>query len=444
MRKLLSFRGGVYPPDKKSFTEDKEIQVCKVPNIVKIPLQQHIGAPCEALVKPGDKVKMGQKIGQPKGYVSAPVHSSVSGTVKAIEIVSLPNSHKSQTVVIENDGLDTLDDTLKPSDLQQLSADELKEIIMEAGIVGMGGASFPTHVKLSPPPEKEIHTIILNGSECEPYLTADSRLMMEYADDIVFGLKVIMKTLGVTKGYIGIEDNKPDAISMMTAAVANEPNIQIMSLRTKYPQGSEKHLIYALTRCQVPSGRLPIDVGTIVDNVSTAAAIARAVRYGEPSYQRVVTVTGNAVKEPQNLLVRVGTSLQDVVDFCGGLKEEPAKVICGGPMMGTAQHSLDVPVIKGTTGILLFTQAEAAIPESSNCIRCGRCVAVCPTRLMPFYISAQSINGNYEETDKLNAMDCIECGSCTFICPAKRPLMQHIRIAKKEIMAARKKKALAK
>lgn len=444
MRKLLSFRGGVHPPDKKSFTEDKKIELCKVPDIVKIPLQQHIGAPCEALVKPGDMVKVGQKIGQPKGYVSAPVHSSVSGTVKAIEVTSLPNGNKCQAVVIENDGQDTLDDSIKPFELQRLSADELKNIIMEAGIVGMGGAAFPTHVKLSPPPEKEINTIILNGSECEPYLTSDSRLMMENSDDIVYGLKVIMKILGITKGYIGIEDNKPEAIRVMTAAAENESDIQVVSLPTKYPQGSEKQLIYALTRCQVPSGRLPMDVGTIVDNVGTAAAIARAVRTGEPLFQRVVTVTGGAVTEPKNLMVRIGTSLQDVVDFCGGLKEEPAKVICGGPMMGTAQHSLDIPITKGTTGILLFTQDEAVIPEPSNCIRCGRCVSVCPTRLMPLNISAQSMKGNYEEAEKLHAMDCIECGSCTFICPAKRPLMQYIRIAKKEIISARKKNALAK
>lgn len=441
---LLSFAGGIHPPHSKHFTEDKKVEICKVPDLVKIPLQQHIGAPCEALVKPGDKVKLGQKIGQPKGFVSAPVHSSVSGTVKAIEIIDLPNGSKAPAVVIVNDREDTRDESLKPGRLEQLSAEEIKSIIMDSGIVGMGGATFPTHVKLSPPAEKKIDTIILNGAECEPFLTSDYRLMLENPEDIIYGLKAIMKIFGVSNGYIGIEDNKQEAIRAMTAAAAKEKGIEVKSLRTKYPQGAEKQLIYAVTKRQVPSGGLPMDVGAVVNNVGTAAAIAHAIKTGEPLYQRIVTVSGGAVRQPKNLMVRIGTSFQCVVDFCGGLKEDPAKVISGGPMMGIAQHTMNVPVTKGTSGILLFTEREAAIPEPSNCIRCARCVSVCPIHLLPLNLSAQSLKGNYEEAEKLHALDCVECGSCSFICPAARPLLQSIRVAKKEIIAARKRNAQTK
>jgi electron transport complex protein RnfC len=444
VNKLLSFAGGIHPPHSKHFTEDKKIELCKVPDIVKIPLLQHIGAPCEALVKPGDKVRLGQKIGQPRGFVSAPVHSSVSGTVKAIETVTLPNGSKAQAVVIVNDGQDTRDESMKAGSLEKLTAEELKALIMESGIVGMGGATFPTHVKLSPPAEKKIDTVILNGAECEPFLTSDYRLMLENPEDIIYGLKAIMKIFGVSKGFIGIEDNKEKAIRSMEAAAAKENGIEIKRLRTKYPQGAEKQLIYAITKRQVPSGGLPMDVGAVVNNVGTAAAIAHAIRTGEPLYQRIVTVSGGAVKEPKNLMVRIGTSYQDVVDFCGGFKEEPAKVISGGPMMGIAQYSLDIPVTKGTSGILLFTEKEAAVPEPSNCIRCGRCVSVCPIHLLPLNLSALSLKGNYEEAEKLHALDCVECGSCSFICPAARPLLQSIRVAKREIIAARKRNAQAK
>ncbi|HHY83533.1 MAG TPA: electron transport complex subunit RsxC [Clostridiales bacterium] len=442
--KLLSFAGGIHPPHSKSLTEKKEVEICKVPEAVKIPLQQHIGAPCEALVKPGDYVRLGQKIGQPKGFVSAPVHSSVSGKVKSIEETVLPNGSKSLAVVITNDGQDTLDNSLTPGSLENLSAQELKNIVLEAGIVGMGGAAFPTHVKLSPPADKKIDVVILNGAECEPYLTSDHRLMLEKPDEIIYGLQVIMKILGVDRGYIGIEDNKTDAIETLIKAAKKADNVQVVKLRTKYPQGAEKQLIYAITGRQVPSGGLPMDVGAVVNNVGTAAAIARAVMYGEPLYKRIVTVSGSAVREPKNLMIRIGTSFRDVIEYCGGWTEEPAKVISGGPMMGIAQHTLDVPVTKGTSGILLFTEKEAALPEPSNCIRCARCVSVCPINLMPLHISAQSLKGNFDEAENLHALDCVECGSCSFICPASRPLLQSIRVAKKEIIAERKRKAQAK
>ena len=267
---------------------------------------------------------------------------------------------------------------------------------------------------------------MLNGAECEPFLTSDYRLMIEHPDDILYGLKVIRKILGgVSRIYIGIEDNKPQAIKQMTAAAKNENDIQVVTLRTKYPQGAEKQLIYAITGRQVPSGGLPMDVGAVVQNVGTAAAIAFAVRDGLPLYRKLVTVSGGAVREQKNLMVRIGTSFREVIDFCGGWTEEPAKVINGGPMMGVAQYTLDVPVTKETSGILLFTKEEAAVREVSNCIRCGRCISVCPIHLMPLTISARSLAGNYEEADKLHAMDCAECGSCSYICPASRPLLHH-------------------
>ncbi len=438
---LFTFSGGVHPPHSKHFTEDQKIELCRVPDVVVIPLQQHIGAPCEPLVKSGDTVKLGQKIGQPKGFVGAPVHSSVSGVVKSIEMCNSSVGGKVLSVVIQNDGTDTGVEPDIPGNIDQLDPAQLKSIVLEAGIVGMGGAAFPTHVKLSPPADKKIDTVILNGAECEPYLTSDYRLMIETPEQIIGGLKIIMKILGVSNGIIGIEDNKPKALQSVRRAAAEEKNIKVVSLRTKYPQGAEKQLIYAITKRMVPSGGLPMDVGVVVNNVGTAAAIHKAVTLGEPLYQRIVTVSGGAVKEPKNLLVRIGTTFKDVIDFCGGLVEEPAKVISGGPMMGIAQHTLDVPVVKGTSGILVLTKKEAELPEPSACIRCGKCVEVCPINLMPLHLSNASLKGNMEEAEALHAMDCIECGSCSFICPAKRPLVHSIKVAKKEITARRKRSA---
>lgn len=442
-KKLLSFAGGVHPPHSKHFTEDKKVELCTVPAVVTIPLQQHIGAPCEPLVKAGDTVKLGQKIGQPKGFVSAPVHSSVSGKVKAVEPVEVAGGGKVLAVVIENDGLDTKDETIVSGSIDKYNDNELKNIVLEAGIVGMGGAAFPTHVKLSPSADKKIDTIILNGAECEPYLTSDYRLMIENPQKVIYGLKVLMKIMGVKAGYIGIEDNKPKAVKAMKDAAGSDDAVRIVTLRTKYPQGAEKQLIYAITGRQVPSGGLPMDVGAIVNNVGTAAAIADVVQTGEPLYQRIVTVTGGGVKEPKNLLVRIGTPFSAVLDFCGGISENTAKVISGGPMMGIAQHTLNVPVVKGTSGILVLTEEEARIPLPSACIRCGRCVSVCPMNLLPLTLSAQALNRNYEEAEKMHAMDCIECGSCSFVCPANRPLVDSIRVAKREITAARKRNAKA-
>jgi electron transport complex protein RnfC len=413
----------------------------KAPGLVYIPLQQHIGAACQPLVKPGDVVKLGQKIGEPGGFVGAPVHASVSGIVKDIRQVPHPSVGSGLAVVIENDGKDEPDDSITPGDISSMDADRIKELILEAGIVGMGGAAFPTHVKLSPPKEKPIDTVILNGAECEPYLTADHRLMLEAAEDVADGLKVIMKVLGVERAYIAIEDNKPDAVRIMTDTVKEVQGVDVTVLKTKYPQGAEKQLIYVVTGRQVPSGGLPMDVGVIVSNVGTSAAIARAIKTGMPLVERVVTVTGSGVAEPKNLMVRIGTSFMDVIQACGGFVEEPAKVISGGPMMGIGQYTLDVPVIKGTSGILVLTREEAKIPDVEPCIRCAKCVDACPMGLMPLMISAYALKEDYDNSEKFHAMDCIECGCCSYSCPAKRPLVQSIRVAKKMITDKRKRAA---
>lgn len=436
---FLTFRGGIHPPHYKEATERLKVEKAKEPQQVTIPLQQHIGAPCEALVKVGDHVKMGQKIGEPKGFVSAPIHSSVSGTVKKIARMLTP-SGEVECVVIESDGLNTIDENVIPrGEIGTLSGKEILEIIKESGIVGLGGATFPTHVKLSPPPDKNIDTIILNGAECEPYLTADHRLMLENPEDIVYGLKAMMKAVNVKKGYIGIENNKPDAIETMKRAVENEKEIEVVGLHTKYPQGAEKQLIYACTNREVPSGGLPMDAATIVNNVATAAAIAKAIKTGMPLIERIATITGKGIKEPKNLLIKVGTSIKEIIEQCGGYNGIPGKLILGGPMMGLAQYTDEIPAMKGTSGILVFTPEEARLPEPNPCIRCGRCVQICPINLQPLYISAYGLQNMHETAEKYNALDCIECGSCSFICPSKRPLLQSIRVSKREIIAKKRK-----
>lgn len=436
----FTFKGGVHPPHSKKYTEKVPIERAAEPKIVKIPLQQHIGAPCEPIVNVGDNVKVGQKIGEAKAFVSAPVHSSVSGVVKKIEKIDSPIG-KVLGVIIESDGKNELHENVKPKgDIENLSSEELLNIVREAGITGMGGAGFPTHVKLSPPPEKKIDTVILNGAECEPYLTADHRLMLEQPEKVIFGLKAIMKILNVEKGYIGIEDNKKDAIESMKSIAKNEANIEVITMPTKYPQGDEKRLINAITKRVVPSGGLPMDVGVVVNNVGTAAAIADAIRLGMPLIERITTITGSAISNPKNLIIKIGTSFSDIIEQCGGFKETPGKIIMGGPMMGMSQHTLDIPVIKGTSGILVLNEKESRIPEPKPCIRCGKCVDICPVNLIPITLSKLSLNRMYEDTEKYNVLDCIECGSCSYICPSKRPLLQSIRVSKRHIIAKRRKK----
>lgn len=435
---LLTFKGGIHPPHSKKLTEHLPIEAFLNPKVVEIPLRQHIGAPCEPVVKKGDLVKVGELIGSAGSYVSANVHSSVSGTV--LDVKKQQTAYGVDTcVIIENDGLETLHESVvaKPS-FETLTGKEIVEHIKEAGIVGMGGAGFPTHVKLSPPPEKKITTIILNGAECEPYLTCDHRLMLESSDLIVYGLKVLKHALGVEHAFIGIESNKPDAIEAMKSA-AKGTGIQVVGLKTKYPQGAEKQLIYACTKMEVPSGGLPMDVSVVVNNVATAAAIGNLFQNGYPLIERVCTVTGSAIASPKNIRFKVGTPIQNLIEFCGGFSKTPGKILLGGPMMGVAQMSEVLPAMKNTSGVLVFDTEEAKIPKPELCIKCGKCVSVCPANLLPIQISAYALQHAYDKARDLNALDCIECGSCAFICPAKRPLLESIRVAKREIIAKKRK-----
>lgn len=438
--KPLTFKRGVHPPHGKHFTENKKIEFLLPKGELVFPMSQHIGAPCEPIVAKGDRVLVGQKIGQAKGFVSAPIHSSVSGTVKNIMPMLTANGSKVMSIIIENDGLFEKHESIKTREgYNDLTNEELIKIIQEAGIVGMGGAGFPTHVKLSPPPDKKIDYIIVNGAECEPYLTSDHRVMLEETGRVIEGLKIVLHMFPGSKGYIGIEDNKKDAIEIMQKAVKDINNIEVAVLKTKYPQGAEKQLIYSITKRKVPIGGLPADVGCIVQNVETIVAIERAVLRGRPIMRRIVTVTGGAIKEPKNFNVRIGTSFKELVEAAGGFKEEPVKIIAGGPMMGLAVSSLDIPVTKGTSAILCLTASEAEIPEEENCIRCGRCVEACPMNLVPSTLNSLSIRGEYDMFEKYNGVSCIECGSCSYVCPAKRHLVQSFRTAKRAIAANKNK-----
>ncbi len=437
--KTLTFKGGIHPHDNKKTTEAISIVSLDAPQKLIFPLSQHIGAPCEPTVVVGDDVKMGQKIADSKAFISAPIHSSVSGKVIAIEPFLHPNGTKVMSIVIENDGQDTLDESVvSKGDISNLSSKQIIDIIREAGIVGMGGAAFPTHVKLSPPPDKNIDYCIINGAECEPFLTSDHRVMLETPEEVIAGLKIIMKVLGLEKGYIGIETNKPDAIEIMTEYAARETGVEIVPLKTKYPQGSEKQLIKAVTKREVPSGGLPSDSGVVVHNIDTCTAIARAIATGMPLIRRIVTVSGSAIKEPRNYSVRIGTPFKNLIEQSGGFVEEPAKIIMGGPMMGISQFSLDVPVIKGTSGLLAFTKKDAEVGEKGACIRCGKCISACPMNLMPLYLNAYSLRNDVDMAQQYNAADCIECGSCSFVCPAKRHLVQTIRLSKQDVLARKR------
>ena len=444
--KLLTFKGGIHPQYRKEYSNQKAIEKAKSPKVVYIPIQQHIGAPSKPIVEVGDLVKVGQKIGEQQGFVSCNVHSSVSGKVIAIKEYEVPGG-TGICISIENDFLEEIHENVRPKgELESLSKEDIVGIIKEAGIVGMGGATFPTHVKLSPPPDKKIDVVILNGAECEPYLTADHRLMLENPEDVVFGLKVFMKALDVSKGYIGIEINKPDALEAIKKAAEKYPDIEVMSLEVKYPQGAEKQLIYACTGKEVPSGGLPMDAGAVVNNVGTAAQVAKTIKTGMPLVERITTVTGSCIKEPKNLITKVGTLVSEIIEQCGGFKEDKtvSKVIMGGPMMGIAQYTIDIPTNKGTSGILCLDEEESHTPKPQNCLRCGKCLSVCPAFLQPLYISAYSLKNDFEGSENYRALDCIECGSCSFVCPARRPLLQSIRNAKREIIANKRKQSASK
>lgn len=435
----LTFKGGIHPKDGKEFTENKAIVQLDAPAELVYPMVQHIGAPCTPCVAVGDTVAVGQKIGDSDAFVSAPVHSSVSGTVKAIEPRRHPNGSMVQCVIVENDGFNTMHPDIHPYDgIDKLTKDELVKLVHQAGIVGMGGAAFPTHVKLTPPSDKKIDVCIVNGAECEPYLTSDHRVMIENPKSVFEGIKIIKKILGVEKAYIGIEENKPEAIASMMACAESYDGVEVKVLKTKYPQGSEKHLIKAITGREVPSGKLPADVGAVVNNIDTCTAIYNAVAFHRPLISRIVTVSGSGIKNPSNFLVPVGTPFQYVIDAAGGFNEGVKKVVMGGPMMGIAQFDLNVPVVKGTSGILAFIEDELSGKHTSPCIRCGKCVRNCPMGLMPLYINAYAQAKDIDKCIEYNIMDCISCGVCSYTCQCEQLPSQNIKRIKDEIIKRRK------
>lgn len=440
--KFFSFKGGIHPNDYKEITKNIKIEDFNTPNNVIIPLNQHIGAPSKPIVKVGDNVKVGQLIAEATGFVSANIHSSVSGIVKNI-IDKDKNNNMATSIEIENDQnydvCESVND-LKVADYQKLSKAEIVEKIKDFGIVGMGGAQFPTHVKLSPPKDKPIDSVLINGAECEPFLNADYRVMMEYSKELLEGIKILLKSVDAKDAIIGIEDNKKEAIELLEKEVQNIPNIKVCRLKTKYPQGAEKQLIKACIDREVPSGGLPMDVGVVVSNVGTAYQIYESFTTGMPLYRRVATISGDAIKEPKNLRVRIGTVIKDIESHCGGLKEPVKKIISGGPMMGFAKSNNLFSITKGSSGILYFSSKMLSKETYDQCIRCSRCVDICPMFLQPLYISDFSLNGNYDQSEEFNAMDCIECSSCSYICPSKRPLVESIRIAKTEIINKKNKK----
>ena len=408
------------------------------------PLSQHIGAPAKAIVKVGDEVLVGQKIAEAGGFISAVVVSSVSGKVKKIEPRVTAGGAKSISIVIENDGQYTAVEGLgEDRDATKLSKQEIRDIVREAGIVGLGGAGFPTNVKLTPKDESKIDYIIVNGAECEPYLTCDYRMMIEEPERLIGGLKVMLQLFENAKAVIGVENNKPKAIEKLRALVKDEPRISVEALRTKYPQGGERSLIYAVTGREINSSMLPADAGCIVDNVNTVMAIYDAVCKRTPILERVITITGDAIKEPQNFKVRTGMNYNDIIEAAGGFKADPKKILSGGPMMGQAMYTTDVPVTKNSSSLTCFLEDEVEKNPESPCIRCGRCGEVCPEFLVPVLMMKSCMNGDSAGYEKLYGMECIECGSCSYICPARRPLTQAFKQMKRRIGEERRQKAAA-
>jgi electron transport complex protein RnfC len=424
-------RGGIHPDGHKSLSAEKAIEVMPVPPKFFIPLRQHIGVPCQPLVKAGDNVKKGQVVADHPEKKAPPVHSSTSGKVKEIGNFPHPVFGMSQSIVIESDGKDEwMENFLIERDFEKLSVEEMVDIIYRNGIVGMGGAAFPTHTKLMPPKNKMIDTLIINGAECEPYLTADYRIMVEYPDLVMKGARMIMKILNVKDCFIGIEENKPKAIETVQNYAERE-GIKIAVLKTIYPQGGEKMMINAITGKEIPSGKLPMDVGCVVQNVATCAAIAEAVCRNIPLIERIVTVSGKAIMAPKNILARIGTPFKDAIDFCGGFRSVPGKVIMGGPMMGIAQAGINSPIVKATSGILALTKKEVDYGDERPCIRCGRCNEVCTMRLRPNILSILSEKHKHQTAlAEYDLLDCVECGCCTYVCPAKRNIVHYIKLSK--------------
>ncbi|MFH1645858.1 MAG: electron transport complex subunit RsxC [Candidatus Omnitrophota bacterium] len=434
-----TFKGGIHPLYSKQLTQSHPIVELKDPPKVFIPLIQHVGAPCEAVVKTGDDVKAGTLIGVSEKFISSKIHSSISGKVKGLKKSAHPVLGTYDALIIENDGLAKRENFAESNlDIEKLMPDEIVDLVKEAGLVGLGGAAFPTNVKLVPPKEKSVDTFILNGAECEPYLTCDDRLMIEHSAGILKGMLLIMKAVNVSKGIIAIEDNKPEAIKSMSKALNDiryaTYDIRIEILRTKYPQGGEKQLIAALLNREVPPKGLPFDVGCLVGNVQTAYAVYEAVYMSKPLYERVITVTGDAIKEPSNLRVKIGTPLSYVIDNCGGLSKELAKIIIGGPMMGISHYNIDVPIIKGTSGFVLLSKDSVSVKAADYCIRCGKCASVCPVNLVPTALARAAELERADLLDEFCIADCMECGSCAYECPSNIPLVQLIRYGKRQLI----------
>lgn len=431
-------KGGVHPPEMKNLSESLALEVFPVPNKLIIPVSQHIGAPAKVHVAVGDAVLKGQVIAVATGFVSVPIHSPVSGKIVGIEKRQTPLNQFVDHIIIENDQQEKWAEGLNiERDWKQMDTKSMVDAIRDNGVVGMGGATFPTHVKLSPPEGVKIDTFILNGVECEPFLTCDHRLMLERTEGILEGMRIMMKILGVKKGYIGIEANKPDAIKIMKDAVVGDPSLEVIALKVKYPQGAEKQLIDAILGREVPPGKLPLDVGVVVNNVGTASAVYEAVCKNRPLIERAVTVSGDGVDKPANLLVRIGTTIGELLEH-QGIKSKIKKVVLGGPMMGISVFNPELPVVKGTSGILALEKIGSY--TEGPCIRCGRCIEVCPLSGMAVDMLNAIKSGNVDKYMDVHVLDCVECGTCSYICPARRPIVQYVKRAKAELAALRAKK----
>ncbi len=436
----MTFKGGVHPYDGKDLSKDKPVSELLPKGELVFPLSQHIGAPATPIVAVGDTVLRGQKIAEAGGFVSSPIYASVSGTVKAIEPRRVAVGDMVNSIIIESDGEMKEAEFVKTDDVTKLSNEEIIGKIKEAGVVGMGGAGFPTHVKLSPKEPDKIEYIIANCAECEPYLTSDYRRMIEQPEKLVAGMKIVLQLFPKAKGVFGVEDNKPDCIAKLKELVKDEPRMEVAELMTKYPQGGERQLIYAVTKRSINSKMLPADAGCIVDNVETLVAIYNAVALGQPLMNRIFTVTGNAVAEPQNFYICIGTNYQAMLDAAGGFKGDCKKMIAGGPMMGFALFGLNIPATKTSSALLCFTEDEVEAFKETACINCGRCVEACPELLIPSRLADFSKNGLMDVFEKWHGLECVECGSCSFVCPAKRPLAQAVKTMKKQALAAKRKK----
>ncbi len=435
----LTFKGGIHPYDGKELSKDKPIVELSAEEVMVYPLSQHIGAPAKAVVGKGENVRRGQLIAEAGGFVSAPIYSSVSGVVKAIEPRRVASGDMVMSIVIENDGLGVEEEYEATEYPEELSGEEILAKIQRAGIVGMGGAGFPTHVKLSPKEPEKIEYVIANCAECEPYLTSDYRRMLEEPEKLVGGLKIILQLFDKAQGIIAIEDNKPDCVKLLRDLTRGETRISVRTLQTKYPQGGERALIYATTGRKVNSSMLPADVGAIVNNVDTIVAVYRAVKEGIPLMERIVTVTGDAIKNPRNYKVPIGMSYTAILEAAGGFATQPEKIICGGPMMGMALFGTDIPVTKTSTALLAFSKDAVSAMEPGPCINCGRCLEVCPGRVMPSRLADAAEHFDEETFLELNGMECCECGCCSYVCPAKRPLTQEIKSMRKLQLAKRKR-----